>query len=226
MGEQIIKQILFGIMYNVSISPECQRLSIKIETERLIRIAKGYSDFNELPETLQHILLKQNLFMMYTLIQSSMEKYKSIEALAMTYFHQEDRKTVKTFLEVMIATNPEHKHWLTTIKPRKCALIREFDNEETHGKYQVLKSQIHNNASQDRNVTILLTYVVLFSSDNISGEFITKFERQNLDDIQGKILSTLKRYLCATKSQFQAMHFLRKSVETLVLLKEIPEITL
>ena len=111
MGEQIIKQILFGIMYNVSISPECQRLSIKIETERLIRIAKGYSDFNELPETLQHILLKQNLFMMYTLIQSSMEKYKSIEALAMTYFHQEDRKTVKTFTEVMIATNPEHKHW-------------------------------------------------------------------------------------------------------------------
>ena len=112
MGEQIIKQILFGIMYNVSISPECQRLTIKIETERLIRIAKGYSDFNELPETLQHILLKQNLFMMYTLIQSSMEKYKSIEALAVTYFHQEDRKTVKTFLEVMIATNPEHKHWL------------------------------------------------------------------------------------------------------------------
>ena len=85
---------------------------------------------------------------------------------------------------------------------------------------------INNTTSQDRNVTILLTYVVLFSSDNISGEFISKFERQNLDDIQGKILSTLKRYLCATKSQFQAMHFLRKSVETLLLLKEIPEITL
>ena len=155
-----------------------------------------------------------------------MEAYKTIEALAVTYFHPEDRATVKTLLETIIAKNPENKHHLTTIKPRKCALIREFDNEETHGKYQVLKSQIHNNTSQDRNVTILLTYAVLFSSDNISGEFISKFERQNLDDIQGKILSTLNRYLCATKSQFQAMHFLRKSVETLVLLKEIPQITL
>ena len=35
----------------------------------------------KLPETVQHILLKQNVFMMYTLIQASMEKYKSIEAM-------------------------------------------------------------------------------------------------------------------------------------------------
>ena len=99
MGEQIIKQILFGIMYNVRISPECQRLCIKIETQKVIRIAKGYSDFNKLSETLQQILLKQNLFMMYTLIQASMEGYKTIEAPADTYFHPEDSETVKSFLE-------------------------------------------------------------------------------------------------------------------------------
>ena len=67
---------------------------------------------------------------------------------------------------------------------------------------------------------------MLFSSDNISNELITKLERQNVDDIQGKILSTLKRYLQATNSHFQALRYFRKSVETLVLLKEIPQITL
>ena len=226
MGEQIIKQILFGIMYNVRISPECQRLCIKIETQKVIRIAKGYSNFNKLSETLQQILLKQNLFMMYTLIQASMEAYKTIEALAVTYFHPEDRATVKTFLETIIAKNPENKHPLTSLKPGKFALIREFDNEETHEKYQTVKSKILDNTSQDRNVTILLSYAVLFSSDNISNELITKLERQNVDDIQGKILSTLKRYLQATNSHFQALRYFRKSVETLVLLKEIPQITL
>ena len=226
MGEQIIKQILFGIMYNVRISPECQRLCIKIETQKIIRIAKAYSDFNKLSETLQQRLLKQNLFMMYTLIQASMEAYKTIEALAVTYFHPEDRATVKTLLETIIAKNPENKHHLTTIKPRKCALIREFDNEETHEKYQNVKSKICDNTSQDRNVAVLLTYAVLFSSDNISDELISKSERQNVNDIQGKILSTLKRYLYATNSQLQALHYFRKSVETLVILKEIPQITL
>ena len=226
MGDQIIKQILFGIIYNVSISQECQRLSIKIETQRIIRIAKEYSDFNRLPETLQKNLLKQNVFMMYTLIQASMEKYKGIEARAETYFHPEDRATVKTFLETIIERNPENKHRLTVIKSSKCVLIREFDNEDTQENYQTLKCKIQNNTSQDRNITILLTYTVLFSSDNISGESISKFERQDLNDIQGKLLSTLKHYLYATNSQVQALHYFRKSVETLVILKEIPQITL
>ena len=226
MGEQIIKQILFGILFDVRISQECQRLSIKIETQRIVRIANGYSDFNNLPEPLQHLLLKQNVFIMYTLIQASIEKYKSIEARAVTYFHPEDRTTVKNFLETIIATDPDNKHRLTTMKPPKSALIREFDKEETHEKYQFLKSQIQNNTSQDRNVTILLTYAALFTTDNISGELISKFERQKVDDIQGKILLTLKRYLYATNSQLQALHYFRKSVETLVLLKEIPEITI
>ena len=226
MGEQIIKQILFGIMYNVRIGPECQRLFIKIETQKVIRIAEGYSDFKKLSETLQQILLKQNLFMMYTLIQASMEAYKTIAALAVTYFHPEDRATLKTFLDTIIAQNPENKHHLTSIKPRKCALIREFDNEETHEKYQTVKSKILDNTSQDRSVTILLSYAVLFSSDNIADELISTSERQNVNDIQGKILSTLKRYLYATNSQLQALHYFRKSVETLVILKEIPQITL
>ena len=226
MGEQIIKQILFGMMFDVRISPECQRLNIKIETQRIVRIANGYSDFKKLPEPLQHTLLKQNVFMMYTLIQASMEKYEDIEARSVTYFHPEDRATVKKFLETIVATDPDNKHRLTTIKPRTCALIREFDNEETHKKYQFLKYQIQNNTSQDRNVTILLTYAVLFSTDNISGELISKLERQKVDDIQGKTLLTLKRYLYATNSDFQALHYFRKSVEALVLLKEIPEITI
>ena len=97
MGEQIIKQILFGMMFDVRISPECQRLNIKIETQRIVRIANGYSDFNKLPEPLQHTLLKQNVFMMYTLIQASMENYKSIETRAVTYYHPEDGVTVKIF---------------------------------------------------------------------------------------------------------------------------------
>ena len=62
MLKRVIKQILFGIIYNVRISPECQRLSIKIETQKLSRIARGYSDFNKLSENLQHKLLKQNVF--------------------------------------------------------------------------------------------------------------------------------------------------------------------
>ena len=226
MGEQIIKQILFGILFNVRISPECQRLSIKIETQRIVRIADGYSDFNRLPETVQHILLKHNVFMIYTLIQASMEKCKSIEARAVTYFHPEDRVTVKKFLETIIATDPDNKDRLTTMKPGKCDLKREFDNDETHEKYQSLKFQIQNNTSQDRNVTVLLTYAALFSTDNISSELISKFERQKVDDIQGKTLLTLKRYLYATNSEFQALHHFRKSVEALVLLKEIPEITI
>ena len=226
MGEQIIKQILFGILFNVRVSSECQRLSIKVETQRIVRIANGYSDFNKLPETVQHVLLKQNVFMMYTLIQASMEKYKSIEVRAVTEFHPEDRATVKSFLETIIATDPDNKHRLTSMKPEKCALIREFDNDETHEKYQTLKSQIQNNTSQDRNVTILLTYAVLFSTNNISGEVISKFERQKVDDIQGETLLTLKSYLYATNSQYQAFHSFRKSVEALVLLKEIPEITI
>ena len=65
------------------------------------------------------------------------------------------------------------------------------------------------------NIVILLTYAVLFSCDNISSEVISKFERQNVDDIQVKVLSTLKRYLYATNSPLKAMHNLRKSVENL-----------
>ena len=67
---------------------------------------------------------------------------------------------------------------------------------------------------------------MLFSSHNISGEVISKFERQNVDAIQVKTFVTLKRYLHATNLKLEAMRSLRKSVETLVLLKESPEIAL
>ena len=67
---------------------------------------------------------------------------------------------------------------------------------------------------------------MLFSSDNISDELISKVERQNVDDIQGNILSILKCYLYTTKSQLQALHYFRKSIETLVALREIPPIIL
>ena len=77
-GEQIIKQILFGVLYNVSFGVEYQKTALRIQTQRIVRIAKCFPDFCGLSDKLQHLLLKQNAFMMcfYTWLHCTQNWWK------------------------------------------------------------------------------------------------------------------------------------------------------
>ena len=225
-GEQIIKQILFGVLYNASFTIEYQKLAIRIQTQRIIRIAKCFPDYFSLSDKLQHLLLKQNAFMMYTLIQASMDNFNSLEFRVRKCFHPDDAVTMKNFYETIIASNAKNEDQLKGFTPEKNALIREFNDDETHRKYQVLKSQIRHRTAHNYNASTLMAYALLFSCDDIPSEKLSNKERQILNDFQGKILVILERYLNATNSKSQALFYFTKLVETLVILKEVQDIAL
>ena len=223
-GEQIIKQILFGVLYNVSIGIEYQKLGMRIQTQRIIRIARCFSDFFSLSDKLQHLLLKQNVFMMYTLIQASIDNFNSLEFRVKRCFHPDDAATMKNLYTTMIESNNRNEDQLKVFKPVKHALIREFDDDETHKRYLVLKSQIRERTAHDYNASILMAYAILFSCDDISCEKLSNHERQIINDLQGKILVVIERYLNATNSKSQALLYFTRLVETLVILKEVQDI--
>ena len=224
MGQEVIKQIIFGVLYYVQFSPEYQRLAIKTQTQRIVRIAKSFPDFVELPETLQQLLLKRNTFMVYTLIQASMDNLKSIDSRIGRYYHPEDIVIMKSMFASVMASNKKNDYDSSIFKPEKHVLVREFDDDEKHQMYQFLKSVVRENTAHDHNVVSILAYSLLFSSDNISGDKISNSERQKLDDIQEKLLSRLQRYLRATNQNCEALSHFRKSIETLTRLKEVPDV--
>ena len=224
LGEEVIKQIIFGVLYYVQFSPEYQRLAIKTQTQRIVRIAKSFPDFMKLSETLQHLLLKRNTFMMYTLIQASMENLKSVEERTGRYYHPEDVAIMKSMFTSVMTSNIKNDYESPIFKPEKHVLVREFDDDEKHQKYQILKSVVRQNTAHDHNIVSLLAYALLFSSDNISGDKISNDDRQKLDAIQEKLLLRLQRYLCATNPSCESIFHFRKSIETLTRLKEVPDI--
>ena len=225
-GEQIIKQILFGVLYNVSFGVEYQKKALRIQTQRIVRIAKCFPDFCGLSDKLQHLLLKQNAFMMYTLIQASIDNFNSLEFRVRKCFHPDDAITMTHLYETIIASNVENEDQLRGFKPEKNVILREFNDDETHKRYQVLKSQIRERTAHDYNAATLMGYALLFSCDDISCEKLSNHERQIINDLQGKILVILERYLNATNSKSQALIHLTKLMEMLVILKEVQDIAL
>ena len=123
----------------------------------------------------------------------------------------------------MIECNADNENQLTDFKPEKNVLIREFNDDETHKKYQVLKSQIRRRTAHDYNAATLMVYAILFSCDDISCEKLPNHERQIIHNLQRKTLVILERYLNATNSNSQALLHFTKLVETLVISKEVQD---
>ena len=113
----------------------------------------------------------------------------------------------------------------TTIKPGRHILIREFEDEQSHNEYQIIKSQIRTNMACDHNISVLIAYASLFSSDDCS-EQLSNLEKRRIENIQENILLKLQRYIYATNTKSAALFHFRKTIETLIKLKEIPVIML
>merc|ERR1711962_1811014 len=99
---------------------------------------------------------------------------------------------MKSMFTSVMTSNVMNDYESPIYKPEKHVLVREFDDDEKHQKYQILKSVVRQNTAHDHNIVSLLAYALLFSSDNISGDKISNDDRQKLDSIQEKLLLRLR----------------------------------
>ena len=225
LGEQLIKLMIFSLIYNIPLSRDKQREFIQIQTQRIVKIAKCFPEFNNLPSRLQEILLKQNVFMVYTVIQATSDKFDTIDALINKCLNQDDSAIMKCIIAFVSASKPGKYIGLETINPQKDILIREYDDFMLHKAYQILKHHIRRNLAQDHTISVLIAYAALFNSD-IHNEIISDSERGTIGNIQESILLTLQRYLYVTNSHSVALVYFTKAVETLIKLREVPDVIL
>ena len=225
LGEVFIKTIIFSVLYNFPFSPEKQRTSLKIDTQRLVQIAKCFPDFHDLPVSLQQIIFKRNSFMVYTVIQATSDKFDTIDALINKCLNQDDSAIMKCIIASVIASKPGKYLGLETINPQKDILIREYDDFVLHKAYQMLKHHIRRNLAQNHDISVLIAYAALFTCD-IYNENITDIERRKIGNIQENILLTLQRYLYVTNSNSVALVYFTQAIETLIKLREVPDILL
>ena len=112
---------------------------------------------------------------------------------------------------------------MATLIPNKHILIREYEDKDVHKRYQTLKYDIRTKLAQDYNRAILIAYAALFTSD-IYNEDLTDPERRKIGNIQEKIVMILQHYLYATNDISVSFVYFIQSIETLIKLREIPDI--
>ena len=171
------------------------------------------------------MLFKRNSFMVYTVIQATLENFNSIEFHIKKCLNQVDSSILKSMLSSVIPLHPEVKSKWATLTPNKHVLIREYKDKDLLKKYWTLKYHIRTNLAQDYNRTVLIAYAVLFTSD-IYNEDLSDPERRKICNIQEKIVLTLQRYLYATNHNSVAFSYFLQSIETLIKLREVPDILL
>ena len=225
LGEQLIKLMIFSSIYNIPLSREKQREFVQIQTQRIVLIAKCFPEFVDLPSRLQEILLKQNAFMVYTVIQATSDKFNTIDARVNNCLNPNDSAIMKCILASVRASHPGKFSGLETIDPQIDILIREYDDFVSHKAFQILKRHIRRNLAQNHDISVLIAYAALFTSD-IYNENISDIERRKIGNIQENILLTLQRYLYVTNSHSVALVYFTQAVETLIKLREVPAIVL
>lgn len=213
-GEVLIKEMLMCSMFGVQVSTSAALQAYKLQVERITRIANSTKSFTNLGKVDQCALLKENADLVVSLRGALFfdKKMKGTDQI-MSSMGFEDRKLIKNLFATMMTSN-EMNH----IEYKTLNSIQDPASKQTEDHYTMLQGKVAD-AISDHVTSILMTYIILFSSD-----FVQLENKKMVERIQLNYLRLLEKHIASTEPRNLCQSKFANILNSLTLMREMADI--
>lgn len=214
-GEELIKEMIMCSMFGIPMSTSAAISGYRLTVERITRIANNMDCFNDLPLMDQSSLLKENADLLVSLRGAIFfdSKKKGVNQVLIS-MGIDDLETIKTmFAPLMKESKMRHIDYKIFNSIQKV----ESDNS-VEKRYNFLQGKVAESISDDI-ITILMTYIILFSVD-----FCTLQDRRRVEQLQEQFIRMLERYVYSKTGRKDACNTLANSLNAVTCIREMADI--
>eukprot|EP00092_Neocalanus_flemingeri_P045881 GFUD01051470.1.p1 GENE.GFUD01051470.1~~GFUD01051470.1.p1 ORF type:complete len:682 (-),score=136.96 GFUD01051470.1:677-2722(-) len=213
-GEVIIKEMLMCSMFGVPVSTSAAIQGYRLQVERITRIANSLRCFTELKKVDQVTLLKENADLLVSLRGALFfdKKKKGVDQV-LSSMGIDDMEIIKKMFKPLIQS-----HSMNHIDYRIFNSIQDPGNKKTEERYSFLQGKVAD-AIMDNITTILMTYIILFSSDFCSLE-----DRKRVERTQHHYLRILERCIYSANSRYTACSRMAHTLNAVTCVREMADI--
>eukprot|EP00092_Neocalanus_flemingeri_P002803 GFUD01003000.1.p1 GENE.GFUD01003000.1~~GFUD01003000.1.p1 ORF type:complete len:647 (-),score=129.18 GFUD01003000.1:608-2548(-) len=213
-GEVLIKEMMMCSMFGVSVSTSAAIQGYRLQVERITRIANSLKCFTDLQKVDQVALLKENADLLVSLHGAIFfdKKKKGVDQL-LSSMGIDDMGIIKQMFKPLIQT-----HAMNHIDYKTFNSIQDPANKVTEERNIFLQGKVAD-VIMDNITTILLTYIILFSSDFCSLE-----DRKSVERNQHFYLRMLERFIYSGSGHYRACSRMAQTLHAVTCVREMADI--
>eukprot|EP00092_Neocalanus_flemingeri_P101421 GFUD01129676.1.p1 GENE.GFUD01129676.1~~GFUD01129676.1.p1 ORF type:complete len:647 (+),score=133.36 GFUD01129676.1:108-2048(+) len=213
-GEVLIKEMMMCSMFGVSVSTSAAIQGYRLQVERITRIANSLKCFTDLQKVDQVALLKENADLLVSLHGAIFfdKKKKGVDQL-LSSMGIDDMGIIKQMFKPLIQT-----HAMNHIDYKTFNSIQDPANKVTEERNIFLQGKVAD-VIMDNITTILLTYIILFSSDFCSLE-----DRKSVERNQHFYLRMLERFIYSGSGHYRACCRMAQTLQAVTCVREMADI--
>lgn len=213
-GEVLIKEMLMCSMFGVQVSSSAALQGYKLQVERITRIANSLNHFTNLVKVDQNALLKENADLIVSLRGAIFfdKKKKGIDQIMSSMGTQDKSMIEKMFKSLM------ESHEMNHIEYKIFNSIQDPANKMTEDHYTSLQARVAD-AIGDHVTSVMMTYIILFSSD-----FVTLENKKVVEKIQFNYLKLLEKHIYCTDPQQTARNRFVNILNAITCVREMADI--
>merc|ERR1719435_631923 len=214
-GEELIKEIIMCSMFGIPVSTSAAINGYRLSVERITRIAHNLECFTDLPKIDQNNLLKENADLLVNLRGAIFfdSKKKGVDQVLIS-MGIDDLETIKTmFSPLMKESRMKHIDYKIFNSIQKVE-----SNNSVEQRYNFLQGKVAESISDDI-ITILLTYIILFSVD-----FCSLQDSRHVEQLQEQFIRMLERYVYSKTNRKDACNTLANVLNAVTCIREMADI--
>jgi len=214
-GEELIKEMIMCSMFGIPVSTSAAINGYRLTVERITRIAHNLECFTDLNKTDQSHLLMENADLLVNLRGAIFfdSRKKGVNQILIS-MGIDDMDTIKSMFTPLLKEN-SMKH----IDYKTFNSIQAVANPAVESRYGTLQSRVAELLCGDDVVTVLTTYIILFSVD-----FCSIIDRRRVEQTQDRFLRMLQRYIYSKIPRKIARVKLAQTLEMVTCLREMADI--
>jgi len=217
-GEQLIKEIIMCSMFGIPITQGAALSGYKLTVARIQKIADHLDTFKSLATNDQTSLLKENADLLVSLRGAIFfdSRKKGVNQVLVS-MGVEDMESIKTMFAPLIR---DREQSLKYIEYSNFNSIQKVEKSPTEQRYNFLQSKVAETIGDDTIVSVLLTYIILYSPD-----FCSLQQHRRIEMIQEQYIRMLERYI-SMKSIGPSAHAydLASTLENVTRIREMADI--
>jgi len=213
-GEVLIKEMLMCSMFGVAVSTSAAIQGYRLQVERITRISNSLKCFTNLSKVDQVTLLKENADLLVSLRGAIFfdKKKKGVDQV-MSSMGMEDMETIKKTFKALIENHP-----MNHIDYKVFNSIQDPAAKKIEEHYSFLQGKVAD-AILDNITSILMTYIILFSSDFCSLE-----NRRMVEKTQHHYLRILERCIYSASNRMEACTKMARMLNAVTCVREMADI--
>ena len=214
--------MMMSSIFGIPVSAKTAMCAYRLMLHRVTVVANNFDDFINLPNSVQETLLRYNADMIVSLRAAQFFQMKRQgKDQILSSIGMGDCATIQTLIAETEKIHNTHEKDYKAIEYRKFNTIQKYlENEEDEERYDLLLSRVGVNVAFDEKALILISYVVLFSSD-YTEEAISIEDQNTIKEAQQRLILILQRYIYSSYPEDTAIILFKNLLKCLDDVKEL-----